>query len=51
LLGSDTYTPERWFYVGEYADWSRSWLVSLSAEHAENIAYRNAEALLKLVGK
>jgi hypothetical protein len=37
--------------IGEYADWSRSWLVSLPAEHAENIAYRNAEALLKLVGK
>ena len=50
LLGTDTYTPERWFYVGEYADWSRSWLASLPAEHAENIAYRNAEALLKLVG-
>lgn len=51
LLGSDTYTPQRWFYIGEYADWSRSWLPDLPARLAENIAYRNAEALLKRVGK
>jgi len=46
LLGTDTYTPERWFYVGEYADWSRGWLQDLPREIAENIAFRNAEVLL-----
>lgn len=50
LLGTDTYTPERWFYVGEYADWSRRWLQDLPREIAENIAFRNAEALLSRAG-
>ncbi|MDH3630686.1 MAG: amidohydrolase [Gammaproteobacteria bacterium] len=49
LLGSDTYTPERWFYVGEYADWSRGWLPQLPREVADNIAFRNAETLLSRV--
>ena len=49
LLGTDTYTPQRWFYVGEYADWSRDWLQQLPREVAENIAFRNAEALLSRV--
>ena len=47
LLGTDTYTPERWFHVGEYADWARSWLPGLAPEIAGNIAYRNAETLLQ----
>lgn len=51
LLGTDTYTPERWYYVVENADWSRRWLSTLPRELAENIAYRNAEALLARVGK
>jgi hypothetical protein len=51
LLGTDTYTPERWYYVIEHADWSREWLASLPTELAENIAFRNAEALLARVGK
>ena len=51
MLGTDTYTPERWFHVGEYADWARSWLSGLSPELAENIAYRNAETLLRQAGE
>lgn len=51
LLGTDTYTPDRWFYVGEYADWSRGWLQQLPREVAENIAFRNAETLLSRVTK
>ena len=47
MLGTDTYTPERWFHVGEYADSARSWLPDLSPEVAANIAYRNAESLLR----
>lgn len=51
LLGTDTYTPERWYYVAEHADWSRAWLASLPRELAENIAYRNAEELLSRIRK
>lgn len=50
LLGTDTYTPDRWFDVVDNADWSRGWLQSLPQSVAENIAYRNAEALLERVG-
>jgi hypothetical protein len=51
MLGTDTYTPQRWFYVVENADWARGWLSSLSADIADNIAYLNAEALLARVRK
>lgn len=50
LLGTDTYTPQRWFYVDEYADWSRGWLRNLPVKLAENLAFRNAERLLAQVG-
>jgi len=29
MLGTDTYTPERWYYVVENARWSRMWLADL----------------------
>jgi hypothetical protein len=45
LLGTDTYTPERWYYVPEHAVWARGWLADLPPEIAERIAYRNGEAL------
>ena len=45
MLGTDTYTPERWFYVVEHARWSRGWLDDLPDDLAENIAWRNAERL------
>lgn len=51
MLGTDTYTPERWYYVAEHADWSRAWLADLPAALAENIAWRNAEDLLARVRK
>ena len=51
LLGTDTYTPQRWFYVAENTDWARGWLPSLPEEIAHNIAWRNAEALLARVRK
>ena len=44
-VGTDTFTPERWHYVGEHARWSREWLADLPREVAERIAYRNGEAL------
>lgn len=51
LLGTDTFTPERWYYVKENANWSRDWLNTLPKTLAENIAYRNAEDLLAATKK
>ena len=45
MVGTDTYTPERWYYVGEHANWSRAWLADLPRDVAERIAFRNGEAL------
>jgi hypothetical protein len=45
MVGTDTYTPERWHYVVEHASYSRKWLADLPAELADNIAFRNAERL------
>lgn len=45
MVGTDTFTPERWYYVGEHARWSREWLADLPREVAERIAHRNGEAL------
>ena len=45
MVGTDTYTPERWRYVPGHADWSRAWLASLPREVAERIAWKNGEAL------
>ncbi len=45
LVGTDTYTPERWHYVVEHARWSREWLADLPREVAERIAWRNGDAL------
>jgi hypothetical protein len=45
LLGTDTYTPERWHYVAEHAVWARGWLADLPPQVAERIAWRNGEAL------
>jgi hypothetical protein len=45
LVGTDTFTPERWHFVVEHANWSRQWLSDLPAAVAERIAYKNGEAL------
>ena len=50
MLGTDTYTPARWTQVAEHAGWARGWLAALPPELAQNLAYRNAEALLSRVG-
>ncbi len=49
MVGTDTFAPERWYYVKEHAEYSREWLASLPKDLAENIAYRNAEEMLKAV--
>ncbi|RBW62132.1 amidohydrolase [Ruegeria sp. A3M17] len=46
MVGTDTFAPERWYYVGPHADFSREWLAFLPDQIADNIAYANAERLL-----
>lgn len=50
MVGTDTYAPERWYYIAEHATWSRAWLADLPQDLAERIAYRNAEALFARTG-
>ena len=45
MVGTDSYTPERWHYIGEHANWSRAWLADLPRDVAERIAWKNGEAL------
>ena len=45
VVGTDTFTPERWYYVVEHANWTRAWLADLPRDVAERIAYRNGETL------
>ncbi len=45
MLGTDTYVPERWHYVGTHASLARGWLADLPPAVAEQIAWRNGEAL------
>lgn len=47
MVGTDTFTPERWHYIGPHADWTRAWLADLPLPLAERLAWRNAEALLR----
>lgn len=45
MVGTDTFTPERWHYVPGHAEWSREWLASLPRDVAERIAWKNGEAV------
>ena len=45
MVGTDTPSPERWYYVVEHAKFSRGWLAELPADVADSIAFRNAERL------
>ena len=45
MVGTDTFTPERWHYIVEHANWSRAWLADLPPALAERIAWRNGDAL------
>jgi hypothetical protein len=48
MVGTDTFAPERWHYIGEHARFSRNWLASLPVHLATKIAYKNAETMLGL---
>ena len=45
MVGTDSFTPERWHYIGEHASWSRQWLADLPQDVAERIAWKNGETL------
>lgn len=45
VVGTDTFTPERWHYVVEHARWSRQWLSDLPPGVARKIAYENGDRL------
>lgn len=46
MVGTDTFTPERWHSIVPHAAWSRGWLATLPRPLAEALAWRNAEAML-----
>lgn len=45
MVGTDTYTAERWPFVVEHARLARKWLAGLPQDVAERIAWRNGETL------
>ena len=47
MIGTDTFTPERWHYIVPHAEWTRAWLADLPAPLAEQLAWRNADELLR----
>lgn len=51
MLGTDTYTPERMYYIPAHAEGARVWLDTLPEEIAEKIAWKNAYDLIMPVWK
>jgi predicted TIM-barrel fold metal-dependent hydrolase len=49
MVGTDTFTPERWHYIPVHAQASRAWLASLPPALGEAIAWRNAGTLIQAV--
>lgn len=45
MVGTDTFTPERWYYVIDHANWTRDWLTDLPDDVASKIGSENAETL------
>jgi hypothetical protein len=41
MIGTDTYTPERWYYIVDHAIWSREWLDTLPTDVADKIGFQN----------
>ena len=50
MVGTDTFAPERWYYISDHAEYTRGWLADLPADIANKIAFENAENMLKQVG-
>jgi hypothetical protein len=47
MVGTDTYVAERWHFVPEHAAIARGWLAELPKAIAENVAWKNGEALVQ----
>jgi len=43
MVGTDTPSPQRWYFIEEHARLARLWLSELPRDVAEKIAYRNGE--------
>ena len=46
MIGTDTSAPESWNGISSSATFVRTWLMELPGEVAEQIAYKNGEAVL-----
>lgn len=46
MVGTDTFAPERWYYIGTHADYTRNWLKDLPPTIARKIGYENAVTML-----
>lgn len=51
MLGTDTYTPERMYFIPEHAKGARIWLETLPEDIAQKIAWKNAYDLIMPVWK
>ncbi|MGI9365735.1 MAG: amidohydrolase family protein [Rhizobiaceae bacterium] len=49
MVGTDTFAPERWYYVQDHANFSREWISTLPSELINRLAYRNAEDMIQQV--
>ena len=45
MVGTDTPSTQRWYFIEEHARLARLWLAELPRDVAEKIAYRNGEAV------
>ena len=48
MVGTDTFAPERWYYINDHAEYTRGWLKDLPADIAKKIAFENAQTMLSL---
>ena len=48
MVGTDTFAPERWYYISDHAEFTRTWLKDLPADIAKKIAYENAQNMLSI---
>ena len=49
MVGTDTFAPERWYYVADHASFSREWISTLPEELINGLAFQNAEKMIERV--
>ena len=45
MIGTDTYTPERWYFVSEHATWSRQWMADLPDDLVRDLVLMKLNAV------